>query len=38
MAIQIKLSDLRHNLGRPGASEGQRERYTKALVILAQTP
>lgn len=38
MAIQIKLSDLRHNLGRDGASESQRERYVKALVILAKTP
>lgn len=36
MAIQIKLSDLRHNMGRDGASEAMRERYAKALALLAR--
>jgi (p)ppGpp synthase/HD superfamily hydrolase len=38
MAIAIKLADLRHNIGRNGASDAQRKKYAKALVILAETP
>jgi (p)ppGpp synthase/HD superfamily hydrolase len=38
MAIAIKLADLRHNLGRDGASDAQRKKYAKALVLLARTP
>jgi (p)ppGpp synthase/HD superfamily hydrolase len=37
MAIAIKLADLRHNLGREGASASQVKRYAKALVMLART-